>query len=117
MKAKSLIFAAAISLAPTASYANVWFVENAADATCDMLPADGFTSPSDAQDGLRSEGIIPHISEDYSSDGSISIVTMSFYEPNGNPAEIQFFTSEYLCEGQLQQDLKNGTVTDPNILK
>jgi len=117
VKAKSLIFAAAISLAPTASYANVWFVENAADATCDMLPADGFTSPADAQSQLRDGGIIPKVSEDYSSDGEISIVTMSFYQQNGNPAEIQFFTSEYLCEGQLQQDLKNGTVTDPNSLK
>lgn len=117
MNAKFLVLAAAISLAPTASYAHTWFMENAATASCDLLPANGVSSPSDAEDQLRSENIIPTISEDNNPDGSISVVTISYTQNGGDTIEMQFFTSIYRCQDQVSDDLKAGIITDPNSLK
>jgi len=117
LKAKLFLLAASISLAPTASYARTWVVENIENATCDYLPSDGYTSPADAEDQLRQQNIIPNITEQTNADGTLSGVTLSYVSAGGTTLEMQFFTSMDGCQDQLGQDLKNGIVTDPNALR
>lgn len=117
MKLTGLVLGAGIMLAPIAAHARTWVMEDAQDATCDTLPADGVASPADAEAQLRNQDTIPSVSQENGPDGTLASVTLSYTESGGDQVGIQFFTSMAGCQAQLKTDIADGTVTNPNALK
>jgi hypothetical protein len=117
MKFVQIALGASIALAPLTAHARTWVMENAQDATCDTLPADGVASPADAEDQLRNQGTIPTVSQENGPDGALASVTIGYTESGGDQVGMQFFTSVAGCEAQLKSDIADGNVTDPNALK
>ncbi len=114
MKFIGFLVGIGLSILPTASYANSWFGINMQDSFCSIEPDD--VTPYAAVTFLRDSGIIPGVTENDNPDGSVASITLNYVE-NGNPLQVQFFTSMDGCQRQLDQDIKDGVVVDPNSMK
>jgi septal ring-binding cell division protein DamX len=100
----------------SSAYARTWFVENVQNASCNELPAEDITDPSDAIDQLRQQNIVPQVQENNGPDGQLSEIVISYTQAGGNQVGILFFTSMAGCQDQLSHDIKSGAIVDPKSL-